>query len=293
MEMLIKENEIERTINNENFEQKEKEMEELESIVGTVTYSLPVALIKISILNKYIPLKIEKYYDLVSPVLPMLKKTNGGKYTNNSIKTIRSAMASNELFYKNDDGLFQLNIPKAIEHIRVMQKRKQIDEQILNEKQMNKENKIPEKEEKKIEIQKENKFQEFLNKKREDFDVEDYKENKKNKKGQKIRKPISYGKYGRAYSLFNNLLKISEEKQNIYPKLNLDLDSFDVLYLDDDYDICNNNKVIGMLTAFKFFRPFLEKNFNSCKVQKKVIEKLSDLTNDVGRMNNLIKSNDF
>jgi len=174
-----------------------------------------------------------------------------------------------------------------------MQKRKQIDDQILNEKQLNKENKIPEKEEKKIEIQKENKFQEFLNKKREDFDVEDYKENKKNKKGQKIRKPISYGKYGRAYSLFNNLLKISEEKENIYPKLNLDLDSFDVLYLDDDYDICNNNKVIGMLTAFKFFRPFLEKNFNSCKVQKKVIEKLSDLTNDVGRMNNLIKSNDF
>jgi len=84
---------------------------------------LPVALIKISILNKYIPLKIEKYYDLVQPVLPMLKKTNGGKYTTNNIKTLRSAMISEQLFSKNDDGLYELNIRNAIDHIKLMSKK--------------------------------------------------------------------------------------------------------------------------------------------------------------------------
>jgi len=42
--MNLKENEIEKPSNNKKFELKEKEMEELESILGTVTYSLPVAL---------------------------------------------------------------------------------------------------------------------------------------------------------------------------------------------------------------------------------------------------------
>jgi len=45
-------------------------------------------------------------------------------------------------------------------------------------------------------------------------------------------------------------LKITEEYQNIYPNLNLDLDSFTSLYLDEDSQY--NNKVIGMLTAFNF-----------------------------------------
>ena len=286
MEMSINENQIERPSNNEKFEQKEKEMEELELIVGTVAYSLPVALIKICILNKYIPLEIEKYYDLVQPVLPMLKKTNGAKYTTNNIKTIRSAMLSDQLFSKNDDGLYELNIRNAIEHIRLMQKRKQIDEQMINERKFNKENKKFEKEERRREIKNKINIQQFLNKKREDED-----NNKKNKKGKKFRKPISYGKYGNAYNLFNNLLKIIEENQNIYTNLNLDLDSFNALYLDEDSQY--NHKVIGMLTAFKFFRPFLEKNFNCFKVQKNVIEKVSDLANEIGRMKNIIKSNDF
>ena len=289
MEMKINENEIQPS-NKQNFEQKAKEMIELESIVGTVTYSLPVALIKISILNDYTPLEIEKYYELVLPALPMLKRTDGTKYTTNNIKTIRSAMVSDQLFFKNDDGLYELNVPNALEHIKVMQKRKLIDDKILNEKKMNKLNKKMEKEKKKNEIKNKKKFHKLLNRKRLAELDQDYREYKKYKKN-KIHKPISFGKYGDAYTLFNNLLKISEENENISPKLRLDLDAFSALHLDDDNYY--NNKVIGMLTAFKFFKPFLEKNFNSRKIQQKIIEKLSDLNNEIGHMNNIIKSDDY
>lgn len=260
-----------------------------------MAYSLPIALIKISLLNKYIPLHIDKYYELVSPILPMLKRTDGTKYTTNNVKTIRAAMVSEQLFSKNDDGLYELNIPNAIEHIRVMQKKKEITDKISNEKKMNKMNKKLEKEQLKNEEKNKIKWQKFLNKKREEeefFDEDYFKELKKGKKAQKFRKPVNLGKYGDAYNLFNNLLKLSEENSNICPKLKLDLESLSALDLDEG-DIQSNYKVIGMLSAFKFFRPFLEKNFNSFKVQNKIIEKLSDLTGEIGRMNNIMKSNDY
>ena len=150
--MNIKENEIEKPSNNKNFEKKEKEMEELESIIGIAIYSLPVALIKIWKLNNYTLLKIEKYFDLVLPGFPMLKKTNEAKKASNNIKRIRFAIVSNKLFCQNEDDLYELNISKAIEYIKLIQKRKQIDKQIINGKKLNNKNTKFEKKERKIEI---------------------------------------------------------------------------------------------------------------------------------------------
>jgi len=55
---------------------------------------LPVSLIKIYLLNNYTSLEIEKYFDLVLPGFPKLKKTNGTKYSSNNIKRKRLAMVS-------------------------------------------------------------------------------------------------------------------------------------------------------------------------------------------------------
>ncbi len=44
------------------------------------------------------------------------------------------------IFFKNDDDLYELNISKAIQYIKVIQKIKKIDEQIINERKLNKKN---------------------------------------------------------------------------------------------------------------------------------------------------------
>ena len=59
-------------------------------------------------------------------------------------------MVSTNIFFKNDDDLYELNISKAIQYIKVIQKIKKIDEQIINERKLNKKN--LEKVERKIEI---------------------------------------------------------------------------------------------------------------------------------------------
>lgn len=45
------------------------------------------------------------------------------------------------------------------------------------------------------------------------------------------------------------------------------MDYIIILFLNDDEN--NNNYFIGMFTDFKIFKPFLEKWFNSFRVQRK------------------------
>ena len=69
---------------------------ELEEILKAVPYSLCVALIKISQINDYQPLELEKYYQNIVPTFHLLRRTDGSKYQSQSIKTVRSAMVSNK-----------------------------------------------------------------------------------------------------------------------------------------------------------------------------------------------------
>ena len=75
-------------------EEKKKLTEEIEQIIQAVPYNLGVALIKVSQLNQYTPLSLEKYYECVKPTFHLLRRADGTKYTTNSMNTMRSAMFS-------------------------------------------------------------------------------------------------------------------------------------------------------------------------------------------------------
>ena len=254
------------------YAKKEKELEELESIIKKVPYSLPVALIKMCQLNKYAPLGIEKYYELISPTFYLLRRTDGSKYQSNSIKTVRAAMLSEELFYKNDDGLYVLNISKALKHIKYMEKKKEISDSILSIK--------IEKKRAKQELKNKERLKKMLGKKKKQEEKEIIKE--------KAHKKKAGGRYKNAYKLFSHLLTITENNKNISSKLNTDLDEINTVFLNDDEN--NNNYIIGMLTVFKFFKPFLEKSFNSFRVQEKMIQKLAELNSEVRYLEALHKA---
>ena len=96
------------------------------------------------------------------------------------------------------------------------------------------------------------------------------------------------GKYLKAFELFNNLLKISSTNQNISSQLHLDMNFVNNSNLSDESP--DSYRIIGMLTFFRFFRPFLEKNFNSIRVQEKVVQKLAEVNNEVRYIEALHKS---
>jgi len=258
------------------YEHKEKERKELESIVEKVPYSLPVALIKMCKLNRYAPLGIEKYFELISPTFHLLKRSDGSRYRSNSVKAVRAAMLSEELFYKNDEGLYELNVQNAIKHVRAMQKKKEHDDIILNEKLNAK--KI------KRELREKARLQKMLAKRKKV--IRDELISKEEKK----QKLLYHGKYGNAYKIFSNLLKLAEDNQNIYSKINLDFNNFNTINLQEDS--LDYNTVIGMLTFFKLFRPFLVKNLKCVKVEEKLKEKLGELNNEIRYMQSFISSYD-
>jgi len=100
--------------NDPPYEKKGNEIEEPEEIIQTaIPYSLPVALIKICQINNYTPLSAEKYYEYILPMLHLLRRTDGTKYTSINLNVIRSVMLENKLFYRNDKGLYELNISKC------------------------------------------------------------------------------------------------------------------------------------------------------------------------------------
>jgi len=177
---------------------------------------------------RYFPLEIEKYYELISPTFHLLRRTDGSKYSSNSIKTVRAAMLSEELFYKNDEGLYELNIPNAIKHVTAMKIKKERDDIILNERLNRKKAKR--------ELKEKARFQRMLKKKKKIIKEELAAKEKKEKKVN------SYGKFGNAYKLFNNLLKLTEENQTINSQINLDVNTFSVLQLEEDNH--ESNKVL-------------------------------------------------
>jgi len=54
------------------------------------------------------------------------------------LKELNLEKVSDKLLYKNENDLYELNIQKAMVYIKVIQKRKQIDEQIINERKLKK-----------------------------------------------------------------------------------------------------------------------------------------------------------
>ena len=268
---------------------KEQLKEELEEILKTLPYSLCVALIKISQINKYQPLELETYYQNILPTFHLLRRTDGSKYQTQSIKTVRSAMVSNKLFSKNENGLYELNIQNAFNYLKMIQKKKAIENGISNESNnleeaimMNNSKTLKkEKKDKKVKYDNiSNTVNEFLGKKKK-IKEKKYK-SEANARGRVL-------KYEKAFDLLTNLLNISSSDDTLNSKLTFDLNDInDTSNLNDQNP--NINKIIGMLTVFKFFKPFLEKSFSSIKVQEKIFEKIAEINAQVNCMDTIYRA---
>lgn len=255
-----------------------------------VPYNISVALIKICQLNNYAPLEIEKYYQSILPSFHLLRRTDGTKYQSYSIKTVRAAMLSSRLFDRTEDGLYELNIPNALEQLKIIQNKYIMTKNNLEEKEKLKKEKTPKSPKKEVK-----KYKKIKPKNDEKDLIESISKKKylgkKKKLGLKMRNlyRMKTQKYIKAYELFNNLIKISSDNKNLISNLNFD----EELVTDESalsQENPNFNKVIGILSAFKFFKPFLEKHFNSLKIHDNVVTKLAELSSEVRYIDALYRS---
>ena len=272
---------------NEDSNQKQ----ELEEIIGTVPYSLPIALIKLTILNNYEPLEIEKYYEKILPAFHLLRRADGSRYQTASISTVRAAMAANKLYSKNKDGLFVLNIQSALKIIKLIQSKKKAGEGELPNKDLEKEKKETKPKNRKensdssmntlVNIYKglkaNNEMEGMTGKKRKLRKI------KKNKDGNKK----GLEKFEKTFTLLKTLLKVSATDKTLYSQINFDFSELKDSALGEQK--INFDKIAGMLTIFKFYKPFLERCFNSIHIQENMMSKISDLNSDIYQMDSLFK----
>ena len=208
----------------------EKDKEKLNELLKNSPLNLSTCLIKISQKNNYKPLNIDKYYENAYFEIESLRRTNGSKYKSKSISTIRSAIVSNKLFIKNKNDSYSLNIKECIKYLKLIQ----------NSFDNKKKNKSINKKEK---ISFDNNNNNFLGKKRKN--IYDISSNQ-------------IDKYKYVYGLMDNVLNMylndKELKKNIkiyFSKCNN--------YKEIIENYKNNDNIIeGILSMFKYFKPFLK-----------------------------------
>lgn len=231
-----------------------KEKEELKKLVESKdNSSLSFALIKLAINNNYLPLSIENYYEKISPNIELLRKKDNSKYLQHSINTIKSALVSNKIFEKKDNKLYGLNISEAIKFVKNLKN--------------NKRKKIKEKEE----LNKNENENQFLGKKR------------SIKKNVYINK---YEKYQHGYKLLNELLETYPKKNEDGAKIKINFNKYksSTELIEKNMNV---DKICGMLIAFKYFKPFLQKflytknNIENEDKKSTLIQQISCLNDDL------------
>ena len=270
--------------------------QELEEIIGTVPYSLSIALIKVTILNNYEPLEIEKYYEKIKPAFHLLRRSDGSKYTTTSLLTVRSAMVSNRLYFKNKEGLYVLDVPNAIKVIKLLKKKKnpgEGDSNDLESEQVTKPKSRKENPDTNTNIGDIVSIYKGL---RANINEEATMTAKK-RKLRKIKKTSEVSKKGiekfeKAFNLLKNLLRVTANDKNLYSQLNFDFSEMKDSALGEG-DKLNVDKIIGMLKVFKFFKPFLERCFNSIELQENIMCKISELNSEIYHMDSLFKFDDY
>ena len=209
----------------------EKDKEKLNELLKNAPLNLSTCLIKISQKNNYKPLNIDKYYENAYFEIESLRRTNGSKYKSKSISTVRSAIVSNKLFIKNKNDSYSLNIKECIKYLKIIQNS-------FENKKKNKNKLINKKE--KIKFDNNNTY---LGKKRKSaYDISSN----------------QIDKYKYVYGLMDNVLNMylndKELKKNIkdyFSKCNS--------YKEIIENYKNNDNIIeGMLSMFKYFKPFLK-----------------------------------
>ena len=280
---------------NEDIESQKKELEEL---IKNVPYSLSVALIKISQLHNYEPMDIDSLYQKILPAFPLLRRNDGSKYQSHSVHTVRSAMVSNKLYVKDQQGRYVLNVPNAIKIIKAIK---------IKKKTNNKEEKVS----KKNTYNTENNFTNdninnmeandpFINYDSQNIDTSNITnvsvtniipkklKIKKNKEPAVQKNNTKIEKYEKTFLVLKNLLETSEGDKLLYSKLDIDLENLgDLIKLPENK--LNDDKMVGMLCVFKFFKPFLERSINSVHCQEAIRAKINDLSNEFQSMENMYK----
>lgn len=201
-------------------QEKEKEKQYLINQIGTIeNFSLPFALLKLSINNNFLPLSINSYYEKILPEIDSLRKRDGSKYSSNYLFAVKSALFTNKLFEKKINNLYGLNLKNAINYMKKLKK----VEKPLNNIDNNKNT--------------------FLGKKRQI------------KKNFSVRK---YEKYIHTYEILNDLSetfpKNSEESNKIKINFNKYKTTTDLMEKNMNID-----KICGMLIIYKYYKNFLKK----------------------------------
>ena len=86
-------------------------------------------------------------------------------------------------------------------------------------------------------------------------------------------------------------MKITERDKALYSQIN-----FDFSEIGDPNNInekkINIDKIIGMLTVFKFYRTFLEKFFNAVRIQDTLREKIAELNSEANYIEAIFRSSE-
>jgi len=286
----------------EETDLEESKKRELDDLIKSVPYNLCVALIKISQLHNYEPLDIETLYQKVLPAFSLLRRNDGTKYTSQSVQTVRSAMVSNKLYTRTEDGKYLLNIMQAIKILKNIKHKKTVntnqqiktvtsDDDNNNRVRGNLENF-------------DNNASSFMNYESPSslenmaaagfaglssggMAVGGKKKFKKVKKGKEgVKQRIE--KFEKTFLVLKNLLKVSSNDKLLYSQLNFDFANIaDPTKLGENK--LNVDKIIGMLCVFKFFRPFIERCFSSIQCQENIMEKIMEINSEVNYMDSIFK----
>ena len=201
----------------------DNEKQELNELINQSPLNLSIALMKICQENDFNPLSIESYYQKIFPEMDKVKHLNGLKYKSKSITAVRSAILTNNLFTKNKDNLYSLNIKECIKYLKILKNKKN---------------------NKKIKQRKEKEESLLTKKRKNSFDIND----------NKIKR------YKHVYELMENVLEIYTKDKELNKKIKIFFNKCS--NYNDVIDKYKNNKEVieGMLSMFNYFKPFLKKS---------------------------------
>ena len=229
-----------------SFSSLNKDKEELNELIRSSPLNISTCLINICINNNYKPLSIEKYYENIYSEFDSLRKTDGSKYKSKSIKTVRSAIVSNNLFIEQKNNLYSLNIKECIKYLTAIK-----DKNKTNNKRQNKINS------KKFKTNTENLDKNtFLGRKR----------NNSNDISEQIEK------YKHVYEMMDNILDMYSKDKDLNKKIKIHFSKCNN-YKEVGEKYKNNENVIqGILSMFNYFKPFIKNHLFS-------LDKLNYLNN--------------
>jgi len=253
---------IKRVNKNDIKEEKQfsKEEQELKKLIENIDdSSLPFSLIKLAANNNFLPLSIESFFLQINPEIDMLRKKDGSKYSDNSIKAIKSALVTNKLFEQKENKLYELNINEAIKYLKNLQEMNNIKGNSKRKKSYR------------------NKIDTFLGKKRSKT------------------KNLKVNKYEHGYQILNDLLESYSNKDENETKIKTNFNKYQSP-TDLMQKTMDNDKIFGMLITFKYFKPFLKKFLYSKKIipinkdkKLKLNKQISNLSYDLDLVQSLFK----